>query len=726
MGVKGEPSMKTVKLEDIAKDLNLPYEAILSEMSDLLKEYEPRKMGKHFLFRESHGVIFVVDCDDLQFIVDGLGRLSFIDLINRFQMKDSPETVNWILGELYKRRVIDEKVLKYYTEVKDKPSIKVRFEQREIQIGDVAILTIEINTLNEIEKPKISVFQPTAVKLVDEPKHPSKIFKGKTILKFFYQAERHGTYRFDVRLEGLLQSAQPISENVSTELSVRPFEPEIALDVKLAKIFAYYDMECSVDFIITNNGRGDATNVEFKGFEEYPEFLVLSETNVGKIAANSRLLFSLKLKPRKSGVYKFDKLALVYEDLQGKKLECSVPEFEIHVNILKPEIRVDLIPPQKVRSNQTFELKVRISNIGKGKARNIKFKLPIPPEFIVGGPEEFSKDLDINQSEEFIYELRAPQKGEIRIGNFNLEFEDIEGNESAQECEGIIISVIETEVPVFREQLPWPFVKGNSIGGRFHIIKDNVGEGNFAKVVLAEDTFGKRKVALKALKPEFVPNLSVFDDFIREANIAMELREDHIVAVHSVEKEEIAGKEYPYIVMEYMEGGSLADRILSDSFVNFVDAVHVIHDVCRALDYAHNQKGIIHCDVSPSNIFFDKERGIWKLGDFGLARMSLKGEKSYERRGGWYTAPEVKNGLQPSEKSDVYSLGIVFRELLTGDPKGDLSRLEKMHKEVSPEILKTVKLLIEKMIYLDPFKRPTIKEVLNDIRRLTLRTGLRF
>lgn len=719
--------VKTVRLEDIAKDFNLPYEAVLSEMAELLKEYQSRKRGKYLLFRESHGLIFIIDDADVQFIIDGVGKLSFIDLVNRFQLKSSPEMVGWILNELYDRRIIDEEAFKYYTEVKEKPSIKVWIEPTEVKIGEEATLNIEVSTIAEIDKPKISIYQPTAVKLTNEPRHsPSKIFKGSTLFKYSYQAERHGTYRFDVHLEGLLRGVQPISETVSIELMVKPLAPEITIDVKLPKVFAYYDMECNVDFVISNKGKGDAKNVEIKGFEYYPEFLVLSETHVGKIAANSKLIFSLKMKPKKSGVYRFNKLTLSYEDLLGEKFECTVPEFEINVSTLKPRIRVDLIPPQKVRSNQRFELIIRISNIGEGKAKNIKFELPIASEFIVGGFKELSVDLDVNQSEEYILELRAPQKGEIRIDDFSLEFEDMEGNKFIQECGGILISVLETEVPIFKEQLPWPFVKGNYIGGRFKIIRD-VGEGEFAKVFLAEDTFRKRNVALKALKPEYVLDLSIFDDFIKEANIAMDLREDHVVSVYSVEKEEVAGREYPYIVMEYMEGGSLADMVLAGRLINFVDAIHIIHDVSRALDYAHNQKGIIHCDISPSNIFFDKEKGLWKLGDFGLARMKLRSERTYERKGGWYVAPEVKNGQEPSEKSDVYSLGVIFLELLTGDRyPSSLGRLEKMRIGTSQGTLRAVKSLIEKMIDPDPFNRPTIKEVLNDIRRVTLRTGLRF
>jgi hypothetical protein len=723
--------LRIVRIEDIAKDLNLPFEAVLNETTEFLKGHERKKKGKYFLFQEPRGVIFVIDHEDVEFIIHGLGKLSFIDLLNKFQTKESPESLNWILGELFNKNVIDEKVFRYYTEVKDKPSIRAWFDPRDVQIGDEVTLIIEVNTLNEIDKPKVSIRQPTAVKLIREPIRPSKIYKGRSLFAYIYQAERHGTYKFDVRFEGLVQGIQLFSENFSPELVVRPFKPEITVDVKVARLLAYYDMECSVNFIITNNGKGDARNAEFKGFERYPEFLVLSEINVGTIAANSKLMFPIRLKPKKSGLYSFNKLTLVYEDLQGNKFECVIPEFEINVSTLKPRILVDLIPPPKVHSiDQAFVLRVRISNVGEGRAKNIKFDLPVDSKYIIGGPEELlgGLDLDVNQSVELIFELKPPEKGEIKISDFILEFEDIEGNKFTQECKGIVIGVEEIEKPILREQLPWPFREDDPIpiGGRFKIVKW-LGEGNFAKVFLAKDTFRKTEVALKALKPYYISNLSVVDDFVNEANIAMELREDHIVCVYSVEKEEFSGIEYPFIVMEYVEGGSLADKILSGESLSFPEIINIIHDVCMALNYAHNHpKKIVHCDVSPSNIFFDENIGLWKLGDFGLARMALRDEKSSLRRGGKYTAPEIRDGLEPSDKSDVYSLGMVFKELLIGDVRGDMSRLEKIHSKVSPEIIQAVKLLIKKMTDPDPSQRPSIKDVLTDIRKLQFRTGLEF
>jgi len=304
----------------------------------------------------------------------------------------------------------------------------------------------------------------------------------------------------------------------------------------------------------------------------------------------------------------------------------------------------------------------------------------------------------------------------------------MEGNKFTQECEGIVIGVEEVEKPILREQLPWPWpFKEKEKIGKYVIIKE-VGEGEFAKVFLAKDTYRKTEVALKALKSHYISNLSVVDDFVNEANIAMELREDHIVSVYSVEKVEFSGIEYPFIVMEYMKGGSLANKILFEP-LSFPEIINIIHDVCMALNYAHNHpKKIVHCDVSPSNIFFDENIGLWKLGDFGLARMALRDEKSSLRRGGKYTAPEIKDGLKPSDKSDVYSLGMVFKELLIGDArvKIDMSRLERLHSKVSPEILQNVKLLIEKMTNPDPSQRPSIKDVLIDIRKLQFRTGLEF
>jgi len=177
--------LRIVRIEDIAKDLNLPFEAVLNETTEFLKGFERKKKGKYCLFQEFRGVIFLIDHEDVEFIIDGFGKLSFIDLLNKFQMRESPETLNWILSELFNKNVIDEKVFRYYTEVRDKPSIRAWFDPKEVQIGDEVTLIIEVNSLNEIDKPKVSIRQPTAVKLIREPTRPSKVYKGRSLFRIF-------------------------------------------------------------------------------------------------------------------------------------------------------------------------------------------------------------------------------------------------------------------------------------------------------------------------------------------------------------------------------------------------------------------------------------------------------------------------------------------------------------------------------------------------------------
>jgi len=720
--------LRVISIESIAKELNLPYEIVFNELTELLHELEDKREG-FFIVEASSKNVFVLDNKDLEFILNGYGKLKFIDLLDYFQL--SPKAVNWIVEELFKKNLIDKKTLRYYTGVKDKPCIKAWFEPNEVVRGEEVVLNIEINSLMEIKEPKISVSEPEGVKLVSDSISLVEILKGKSLITYTYEATKPGLYNVAIHFEGLIGGVQFISDRVvSDNLKVKPFPPEISVSVPISKISAVYNEECEVILKFHNKGKDDAQNVVIKGFENYPEFSVLSKPVVGVIPGDGKLEFPIKLIPRKSGTYIFDKLSLSYEDLVGKKFEFPIPTFEIDITTLKPRIIVDLIGPYRVPCNQTFNLSVRITNIGEGDAYNIRFKLPSIDRKLaklVFGPEQVSiSKLGANTPP---YELRlqfkALKEGEITIENFDLKFEDEEGNETVRKYEGTTIIVEEAEKPPERKKVLWPFTFGNHlIGGKFKLIEE-IGEGESSKVFLCKDIYLKKEVALKALKPEFTSDPDIVQEFIEGAGLAQDLKYGHhIVSVFQVDKEELAGKVYPYIVMEYVKGGSLAEKIQAGERLNFAECLHVISDICKALTYAH-QQGVIHCDVNPSNIFYDNEKDQWKLGDFGIAKIAFKGRITSRRGALWYAAPEAREGIE-SDKSDVYSLGVVFRELLTGDPRGDLTRLGKTHRQISPEVIKEVVLVIHRMTSLDPSERPSVQEVSKIIKKLTLRTGLRL
>jgi len=716
--------LRILNVKNIVKKHNLPEEEVFQKLIKFMSQLEQKGKNKYFLLDTAGRRVFVIDVADIRSLTNGLDKLTFVDLLNLFNV-DS-KTMNWVLHELFEKHVINKKVLKYYTEVKDKPSIKAWFDPEEVIRDEETILRVKINAPEEIEQPKIFVDKPAGIELIEEPDQKSKILKGTILMAYKFRALRHGHYNVTVHLEGLVQGVRFLSEKVSsTTLKVKPFPPQISVNAVPEEVHASYNEECYVNLKIFNKGRGDANNVKIKGLENYPQFSILSETTVGNIPAFGRLEFPLVLLPKKSGFYKFENLILSYEDLDGNRFECLIPAFKINVTTPKPLIKLDLIAPAEVRSNQEFKLTVRITNLGDGKAKNVNFKLPIDQKLAVDVQEEcFISELEEEKgTEKLEFTLRAPKRGEIVIKDFDLQFEDIEGKKMVRKCQGMVIKVSEIEKPYTRKHIPWPFSSKYPVKGKFKIVKE-IGEGEFSKVFLVVDNDTGEKQALKALKPEFVFDSELVNDFLRGGAIAQSLREEHIVGVFLVDKEEFAGKAYPYIIMEYMEGGSLADDASLGKPRIFAKCINVIHDICSALVYAH-QQGIVHCDVNPSNIFHDTKTDKWKLGDFNMAKIAFKGKVTLRRGAPWYAAPELRKG-KGSYKSDVYSLGVVFRELLTGDPRGDLTILERIHRGVGSDVLRKITRLIDEMTSFDPAERPSMQEVLKIIREICVRTGLEY
>jgi serine/threonine protein kinase len=171
------------------------------------------------------------------------------------------------------------------------------------------------------------------------------------------------------------------------------------------------------------------------------------------------------------------------------------------------------------------------------------------------------------------------------------------------------------------------------------------------------------------------------------------------------------------MVMEVILGGTLRDKIIPGQPMNIVDACYVGLDICDALVEAH-QKGMIHQDIKPSNIFYDDEMVLWKLGDFGLARVT-KGDEIISDEGTMsYMAPEKNK----SYKSDIYSLGLVLREMLTGTRRGNIQELRKK-SEFSDDRTEKMIELIERMTDRNPGKRPELGDIMGVLRHSTLGRG---
>lgn len=195
-------------------------------------------------------------------------------------------------------------------------------------------------------------------------------------------------------------------------------------------------------------------------------------------------------------------------------------------------------------------------------------------------------------------------------------------------------------------------------------VKSELGRGGMATVYRAYDPRFEREVAVKVLPHELLHADPQFRlRFEREAKIVAQLEHSAIVPVYDVGESE--GQ--PYFVMRYMNGGSLSERIKAGVFT-IDEAIQILGAIAPGLDEAHS-KGIVHRDIKPSNILFDK-RGNPYISDFGIAKLSQAQSGSVTGSAiigtPAYMAPEQAQGTEVDGRADIYALGIILFEMLTG------------------------------------------------------------
>jgi len=203
---------------------------------------------------------------------------------------------------------------------------------------------------------------------------------------------------------------------------------------------------------------------------------------------------------------------------------------------------------------------------------------------------------------------------------------------------------------------------GHELGGRYEIIS-RIGGGGMALVYKAHDVLLNRKVAVKVLRQQFVHDEEFIRRFRREAQSAASLSHPNVVSIYDVGQED----DVHYIVMEYVEGSNLNEMIHDRAPLQPEEAVHIAAQICDALENAH-QNQIIHRDIKPHNILIGKN-GRVKVTDFGIARAVTA--STITQTGSvvgsvHYFSPEHAKGTPTGEKSDLYSLGIVLYQMLTG------------------------------------------------------------
>ncbi len=203
---------------------------------------------------------------------------------------------------------------------------------------------------------------------------------------------------------------------------------------------------------------------------------------------------------------------------------------------------------------------------------------------------------------------------------------------------------------------------GKRIDGRYEI-REIVGVGGMAVVYKAYDNIDDRIVAVKILKEEFLANEEFRRRFKNESKAIAVLSHQNIVKVFDVS----FGDRLQYIVMEYVEGITLKEYIGQQGVINCKEVVHFTTQILRALQHAHD-KGIVHRDIKPQNIML-LQNGNIKVTDFGIARFSRGETRTLTEStlgSVHYVSPEQARGEQTDEKTDIYSVGVLMYEMLTG------------------------------------------------------------
>ena len=206
-------------------------------------------------------------------------------------------------------------------------------------------------------------------------------------------------------------------------------------------------------------------------------------------------------------------------------------------------------------------------------------------------------------------------------------------------------------------------VIGTLIGDRFRL-EEKVGSGGMSSVYRAYDPTLERLVAIKMMHRDISSDPDQLERFRREARAVAQLNHPHVVTVIDAGEDDGA----PYIVFEYVEGETLKERIRRLGRLPVSEAVAYAIEIGRALECAHIHK-LVHRDVKPQNVLIDRD-GRAKVTDFGIARsMEAQGLTATGRVLGTtdYVSPEQALGHEVTEQSDVYSLGIVLFEMLTGE-----------------------------------------------------------
>ena len=242
---------------------------------------------------------------------------------------------------------------------------------------------------------------------------------------------------------------------------------------------------------------------------------------------------------------------------------------------------------------------------------------------------------------------------------------DSENTDTAHFCSNCATPLLDVDGVVHTKTLETPveeFTRGSVFADRYEIIEE-LGKGGMGRVYKVEDTKVNEEVALKLIKPEIAADKKTIERFRNELKIARKIRHKNVCAMFDLGEE----KGSPYITMDFIPGQDLKGLIRQTGRLAIPTAISIGKQVCEGLAEAH-RLGVIHRDLKPSNIMIDKE-GNAQIMDFGIAR-TIKG-KGITGSGVMigtpeYMSPEQVEAKEVDQRSDIYSLGIIMYEMLTG------------------------------------------------------------
>ncbi len=275
---------------------------------------------------------------------------------------------------------------------------------------------------------------------------------------------------------------------------------------------------------------------------------------------------------------------------------------------------------------------------------------------------------------------------------------------------------------------------GKRLDGRYEI-HELLGVGGMAVVYRAYDTIDDRTVAIKILKDEFSGNSEFLRRFRNESKAIAVLSHPNIVKVYDVS----FGDRMQYIVMEYVDGITLKEYLDQQKEVRWKEAIHFTVQILRALQHAH-EKGIVHRDIKPQNIMVLQD-GTIKVMDFGIARFARSETRTMTDKAigsVHYIAPEQARGDLTDEKADIYSVGVMLYEMITGQLPFEadnavsvaimqLQANPTLPREINPDIPEGLQDITMKAMQKVPSQRyQSAAEMLRDIEQFRRDPSIRF